>query len=122
MMHFFCLHKQTAINSIIGESNNNNNENLVFEINNVLMSQGIPTTTSGGHSGDDNISKTRIDQSRKVIVFITKDLIEQINDNLDNNNIYKCMFECLCKNDHQRCFGAFMEIDTISFCGHLNYW
>jgi hypothetical protein len=94
------------------QSNNStidkNNEKLVFDINNVLKSHGIRTTTwfdeeqqttTCGPSSDDDIPKTRIDQSRKVILFITKDLIEQINDNSNNNNtIYKRMFEYAYKN------------------------
>jgi WD40 repeat protein len=70
-----------------------------------LKSHGIRTSTlfdkeqksSGYSNSDDDIPKTRIDRSKKVVIFITKNLIEQINVTSDNNS-YKRMFEYVCKN------------------------
>jgi hypothetical protein len=73
----FLLFIRHSNNTGVGESNNNN-ENLVFDINNELKSHSIrtttwfdkeqQTTTFGGYSNsDDDIPKTRIDQSRKVV-------------------------------------------------------
>jgi WD40 repeat protein len=89
-------------------SETNNNE-IIFEINNMLKSQGIRTTTTwlddeeqkmtSSHNNND-IPKNRIDKSRKIVVFITKELMNKLN---DNNSYCKRMFEyAFNKNDNMK--------------------